>query len=312
MGLLPTVVGVDGSSASLDAVRWAVLDAELHNSDLTVVSSVPLPGGLTGIRILPEPATAQLRGETRRILDEALTAAERATTGARTIGIDACLSDRPAVSTLLELSATSRMIVIGTSGLGGTDRRTLGSISFALSTHAHCPVTIVRAWPDDDRVQAADAVVVGVDGTMASDAAVALAFEEAAVRRAPLTAVHAWSDADLSIGIPVRGLEWPMNKPPTEDALTRILDKYSRQYPSVSVRRVVVRDRPVHALLDHAQGAQLLVVGSHGRGGFSGMMLGSTSRSVLGRAFCPVAIVPSTGRSVARAETRETTTASCP
>ncbi|MDJ0359625.1 universal stress protein [Rhodococcus sp. H29-C3] len=304
MGLLPTVVGVDGSSASLDAVRWAVLDAELHNSGLIVVSSVPWPSGLTGIRILPEPATAQWRGETRRILDEALTAAERAMTGARTIGVDACLSDRPAVSTLLELSATSRMIVIGTSGLGGTDRRTLGSISYALSTHAHCPVTVVRAWPDDDRVQAADAVVVGVDGTMASDAAVALAFEEAAVRRAPLTAVHAWSDADLSIGIPVHGLEWPLNKAPTEDALTRILDEYSHQYPSVSVRRVVVRDRPVHALLDHAQGAQLLVVGSHGRGGFSGMMLGSASRSVLGRANCPVVIVPSSGRFIAREDSQ--------
>ncbi len=304
---LPTVVGVDGSSASLNAVRWAALDAELHNSGLVIVSSVPLPRALTGFRTLPEPATEQFRRDTKRILDEAFTVAGRA---ARPISIETHLSDRPAVSTLLEHSTTSRMVVIGSNGLGGTDRRSLGSISFALSTHAHCPVTVVRAWPDDHRVQAANTIVVGVDGTMASDAAVALAFEEAAGRKAPLTAVHAWSDADLSIGIPVHGLEWPLNKPPTEDALTRILDEYSHQYPSVSVRRVVVRDRPVHALLDHAQGAQLLVVGSHGRGGFSGMMLGSASRSVLGRAICPVVIVPSSGRFIAREDSQVASTPS--
>lgn len=290
---LPTVVGVDGSSASLDAVRWAALDAELHNSGLVIVSSVPVPRALTGFRTLPEPATEQFRRDTKRILDEALTVAGRA---ARPISIETHLSDRPAVSTLLEYSTTSRMVVIGSNGLGGTDRRSLGSISFALSTHAHCPVTVVRAWPTDHRLQAANTIVVGVDGTKASEAAVALAFEEAAERKAPLTAVHAWSDADLSIGIPVRGLEWPMNKPSTEDVLTRILDEYSQRHPSVTVRRAVVKDRPVHALLDHAQGAQLLVVGSHGRGGFSGMMLGSASRSVLGRASCPVVIVPSAGR----------------
>lgn len=296
---LSTVVGVDGSSASLDAVRWAVLDAELHSSGLVIVSSVPLPRALTGFGRLPEPATKQFRRDTKRILDEALTVAGRA---GRPIGIETHLSDRPAVITLLEYSTTSRMVVIGSNGLGGTDRRSLGSISFALSTHAHCPVTVVRAWPDDHRVQAANTIVVGVDGTKASEDAVALAFDEAAQRKAPLTAVHAWSDADLSIGIPVRGLEWPMNKPSTEDALTRILDEYSQRDPLVTLRRVVVKDRPVHALLDHAQGAQLVVVGTHGRGGFNGMTLGSASRSVLGRASCPVMIVPSAGRFFALAD----------
>ncbi|MDJ0394821.1 universal stress protein [Rhodococcus sp. G-MC3] len=299
MGSLPTVVGVDGSSASLDAVRWAVLDAGLHNSDLTIVSSLPLPAALTGFEVLSEPTITQLRVETERILDEAN--AEAVAIAAQPIAVEVCLSERPAAITLLELARTSRMVVIGTNGLGGTDRRSLGSISFALSTHAHCPVTVVREWTDRRRIPASNPIVVGIDGTKASAAALDSAFEEADMRGAPLTAIHAWSDADLSIGIPVHGLEWPVNRPATEDALTQILNEYSLHYPSVSVRRVVVKDRPLHALLDHAQGAQLLVVGSHGRGGFSGMMLGSTGRSVLGRANCPVMIVPSSARFAPRA-----------
>ncbi|MGV8874497.1 MAG: universal stress protein, partial [Rhodococcus sp. (in: high G+C Gram-positive bacteria)] len=76
----------------------------------------------------------------------------------------------------------------------------------------------------------------------------------------------------------------------------RILESHTRRHPTVPVRAVLVKDRPVQALLDHAQGAQLLVIGSHGRGGFPGMMLGSTSRTVIARALCPVTVVPDSAR----------------
>lgn len=300
MGSLPTVVGVDGSASALDAVRWAALDARLHRSDLVVVSAMSLPKALTGVGILPEPVVQQSRSEISRILEEAGTLAARDSARSGAITIDTVSSDNSAVSTLLELSAASRMIVIATRGLGGTEQRSLGSIGFAVTSHARCPVTVVRGWTGTGLDHESRPVVVGVDGTKASAAAVALAFEEAYVRSAPLTAVHSWSDADLSVGFPIRGLEWPTNRPAAADQLARLLEPNTRRYPTVSVRHVVVKDRPLHALLDHAQGAQLAVIGSHGRGGFAGMMLGSTSRSVLARASCPVTVVPSLGRRLVR------------
>ncbi|MCZ4561509.1 universal stress protein [Rhodococcus sp. IEGM 1401] len=299
MGSLPTVVGVDGSAAALDAVRWAVLDAHLHSSDLVLVSAMPLPKALTGVGILPEPVVEQSRSEIRTILDEARALASRVSATAGPIGIDTVSSENPAVATLLDLSTTARMVVIATRGLGGAEQRSLGSIGFAVTTHARCPVTVVRGWSGDG-LDTTHPVVVGVDGTRASAAAVALAFEEASVRSAPLTAVHSWSDADLTVGLPIRGLEWPANRPAAADQLTRMLEPHTRRHPTVAVRTVVVKDRPVQALLDHAQGTQLLVIGSHGRGGYGEMMLGSTSRSVLARAHCPVTVVPSPGRRLAR------------
>ncbi|WP_162248366.1 universal stress protein [Rhodococcus sp. Leaf278] len=294
MGSLPTVVGVDGSAAALDAVRWAVLDARLHLSDLLVVSAMSLPEVLTGLGVLPDAVVHQARSETDRILDEARATASRGTTA---VTIDTVSSEQSPVSTLLELSATARMVVIATRGLGGTEQRSLGSIGFAVTTHARCPVTVVRGWSGDSSVDhVIHPVVVGVDGTKASAAAVTSAFEEADVRSASLTAVHAWSDADLSIGFPIRGLEWPDNRRAAADHLARLLEPHTQRHPTVSVRPVVVKDKPVQALLDHAQGAQLVMIGSHGRGGYAEMMLGSTSRSVLTRAHCPVTVVPSPGR----------------
>ncbi|OZC81191.1 hypothetical protein CH274_10090 [Rhodococcus sp. 06-418-5] len=293
MGRSHTVVGVDGSAASLDAVRWAVLDAELHGFDLTIVSAVPTV--LTGLDALPERTSAHLRFETNRILDEAMSIARPTGSAVSTIAVDVVLSDRPAAAALLEMSETSRMVVIGTRGLGAAQRTSLGSVSVALSTHAHCPVTVVHAWPMSGYT-GFEAVVVGVDGTSAAMAAVERAFEEAEVRSAPLTALHAWADSDLSIGMSVPGLDWADHRPEADGVLARAVDDCARRHPTVALRQVAVRDRPVHALLDHAQSAQLVVLGSHGRGGFAGMMLGSTSRSVMARASCPVTVVPSAAR----------------
>ncbi|MEK8073461.1 universal stress protein [Rhodococcoides navarretei] len=303
MGPLPTVVGVDGSAMALDAVRWAALDARLHLSDLLVVSAMSLPKVLTGPGVLPDTVAHQARSETGRILNEALAIATREST---TVTVDTLSSEESAVSTLLELSETARMVVIATRGLGATEQRSLGSIGFAVTTHARCPVTVVRGWSHGGLELAIHPVVVGVDGTKASAAATQSAFEEADVRSAPLTAVHSWSDTDLSIGVPIRGLAWPDNRRAAADHLARLLEPHIRRHPTVPVRPVVVKDRPVQALLDHAQGAQLVVIGSHGRGGYAGMMLGSTSRSVLTRAHCPVTVVPSPGR-IAAVTNRATT-----
>ena len=133
-------------------------------------------------------------------------------------------------------------------------------------------------------------VVVGVDGSPVSERALAFAFDEAALRGAPLVAVHTWLDL---VADPVVGLltDWAAVEAEEQVVLGERLAGWARKHPDVPVRRVVRRDGPTHALLTEAEGAQLVVVGSRGRGGFAGLLLGSVSHAVLHRSPCPVAVV---------------------
>ncbi|NQE93616.1 universal stress protein [Nocardia terpenica] len=116
-----------------------------------------------------------------------------------------------------------------------------------------------------------------------------VAFEEAARRKVGLTAVHAWSD--VSAGLDVAMMGWDDIRESEDAVFAESLAGWSERYPEVPVHRILVRDRPVRALVDEAETAQLLVVGSHGRGGFTGMLLGSTSTALLHSVHCPTLVV---------------------
>lgn len=136
--------------------------------------------------------------------------------------------------------------------------------------------------------------MVGVDGSEVSQKATAVAFAEAAARGAELIAVHTWMDMQVQAslaGLSAAQAEWAEVEKDQANLLDERLSEFSAKYPDVKVRKVITRDRPVRALSDAAVGAQLLVVGSHGRGGFKGMLLGSTSRSLLQSAPCPMMVV---------------------
>ena len=130
-------------------------------------------------------------------------------------------------------------------------------------------------------------VVVGIDGSPASESATALAFDEASRRGVELVAVHAWSDFAVS---ELPGIEWSDVQKQAEETLAERLAGYQERYPDVTVRRVVVLDRPARQLLEQSEAAQLTVVGSHGRGGFAGMLLGSVSSAVAESARMPVIV----------------------
>jgi nucleotide-binding universal stress UspA family protein len=173
----------------------------------------------------------------------------------------------------------------------------VGSIAVAVATHGHCPVVVVRGDAVGEDAGVADPeplsgrpVVVGVDGSAVSDAAVAFAFEAAASRGVDVVAVHAWMDVALGIGGEL--FEWAEIKAEEHTLLTERLADAQARYPDVPVRRVVTRDRPAHTLLEEAANAQLVVVGSRGRGGFRGLLLGSTSQALIYHSPCPVAVVP--------------------
>ncbi len=163
------------------------------------------------------------------------------------------------------------MIVVGCRGTGPINRRLLGSVSRGLIQHAHAPVAVIH---DEDPMMTYPAkapVLVGIDGSPASEAATAVAFEEASRRGVDLIALHVWSDFAL---YEMPETELPALQRRADETLAERLAGWQERYPDVHVRPVVALNRPVHQLLERSEAAQLTVVGSHGRGGFAGHAAG--------------------------------------
>lgn len=190
------------------------------------------------------------------------------------------------VPTLAEASKKAEMVVVGDRGAGRVERALLGSVARGLLHHAHGPVAVIHAA--GGQLPDAGPVVVGVDGSPASEEAVKLAFDEASRRGAELVAVHAWYDLAAPPSI---AQHWLDRVESAEEVLAERLAGWRDQYPDVTVRRRVVCDQPAKAMLEEARGAQLVIVGSHGRGGFKGMLLGSVSSEIAQSATVPVIVV---------------------
>ena len=283
---LPIIVGVDGSPASRVAVDWAARDAALRGADLKLVHVLVPPAVMAFPEVPMPPGFMEWQDEEgRRLLDSAVKTVEEA--GAQ-VEVSTEMVSGSAVPVLADLSSSAQMIVVGCRGHGALARGLLGSISTGLAHHAHCPVAIIH---DEDPLMPHPSkapVVVGVDGSPASENAVAIAFEQASFRGVDLLAVHAWSDTGV---FEFPGADWSTLQAAGEQTLSERLAGWQERYPDVLVRRVVVADKPAHQLLEQAESAQLLVVGSRGRGGIAGMLLGSVSTSVLHGARMPVIIV---------------------
>ncbi|MCC8242895.1 universal stress protein [Saccharothrix luteola] len=283
---LPVVVGVDGSSSALDAVRWAAREAARRRTAVQLISAfgwfdakhvgdLGLGGGYRAAMV-------------RSTRDAVSAAAEAAAEAAPGVVITEHVLDGFPVPRLVEASRHAGLVVIGDRGLGGFTSLLVGSVAIGLTTRAECPVVVVRG----DRSSDAGPVVVGVDGSQISEGALAFAFEAADTRSVPLIAVHAWTDSVIEAAM-VPLVDWDAVETDERSLLAERLAGWGEKYPDVVVRRVVVRDRPAHALIEQAIGtaAQLVVVGSHGRGSAAGLVLGSAGHAVLHHSPCPVAVV---------------------
>jgi nucleotide-binding universal stress UspA family protein len=280
----PVVVGVDGSDSAREAALWAAREARHRRAPLRLLHAFPWTDDrLVGHPGLGEHYRRSLEESAQRTLEAAR---EAVLAAAPDVAVRADLVVGPPIGTLADAAEHAQLLVLGDRGLGRIRGLLLGSVAQALAAHAACPVVVVR----DGAAGADGPVVVGVDGSPAGEAALAFAYEAAADRAVPLVAVHAWTDAVVDpIVAPL--LDRELVETQERVILAERLAGWADKHPDVPVRRIVVLDRPAHALVEAARGAQLLVVGSRGRGSAVGLLLGSVGHAVLHRAPCPVAVV---------------------
>ncbi len=279
----PVIVGVDGSALALHAVRWAAHEAVLRKAPLHIVH-VAIPSS-PGSPSLPVSLADTLVAAGRQWLTDA---ADLARATAPDLDVTTDLIRGYPQQVLVDESASAELVVLGARGQGGFADLLMGSIAGAVATHGRCPVAVIR-----EEAPESGPVVVGVDGSPASEAAIAFAYDEAARRGASLVAVHTWSDtiAAATFSMVPYAVDWAEVQTEEQQILAERLAGWQEKYPDVEVRRVITRDHPAHSLIQEAQDAQLLVVGSRGRGTVTGMLLGSTSQAALHHAPCPLVIV---------------------
>jgi nucleotide-binding universal stress UspA family protein len=284
------VVGVDGSPASNAAVCWAVHEAVMRQTPLTLVHVVnPETSPWAQAPLLDEFAVWQ-ENEGHRVLGDALKIAQDTAIDSPQTSIESELMFLATVPALVDLSRKATLIAVGNSGRGALARGLLGSVSSSLVRRAHCPVAVIRDEETHMPRPAEAPILVGIDGSPASELATAIAFDEASRRGVNLVAVHAWSGREI---FELPGLDWSAVKAEEERILAEGLAGWQERYPDVTVHRLLVCDRPARVLVETSETAQLVVVGSHGRGGFAGMFLGSVSNAVVQSVHTPVIVARS-------------------
>jgi nucleotide-binding universal stress UspA family protein len=285
----PIVAGVDGSESALDAVRWAALEADRRRAPLRLVNAF---GWVTSAHHIGDPGLGvDYHGVLMKSARDAVaTAAAVATRAAPGAAIEQEVVTGFPVAVLNAESARAQLVVLGDRGLGGFTGLLIGSVAVALAAHGSCPVVVVRGATYDSPPPLEGPVVVGIDGSPTSEPALAFAYEAAALRRVPLVAIHTWQDILVDPAVAPL-LDWDAVEADERQLLDERLAGWSGKYPEVPVERLVTRDRPARTLAEHSERAQLVVVGSRGRGGIAGLLLGSVSHALLHHAKCPVAVV---------------------
>ncbi|QWW19934.1 universal stress protein [Schaalia sp. 19OD2882] len=286
------LVGVDGSTESLTATSWAADRAKATGARVHVLctyalasySAAALDGGIT---VLDDEA---LKRGAEQVVQEAVEHARRR--GLEKVSGSTEPGDPAGI--LVEMSKEVDLVVVGSRGGGGFTDRLLGTVSSALPAHSTCPVVVVPKHTSGKKFTPIERIVVGVDGSEVASAALRRSVEEAEAWGARLTAVSA---------VPIASAGTMMSWLPTQvdrtallrdvrEGLGRAVDA-ALEGRDIEVARHALDGSPASLLIEFSTAVDLVVVGTRGRGGFAGVLLGSTSQTVLHHSTCPVMIVPS-------------------
>lgn len=305
------VAGIDGSAAAGAAAHWAALDAERRGATLRLVHAVvgPPAGGYPEPLLLSPRIDEHMRTSAGHLLQAT---ADRLRVDYPGLPIETVQQDGPPVKVLLDQSRSRIATVVGADGAGRLSAAFFGSVATRLAAHGHGCIVIARPEPAEDAAAGSGAVIVAVDGSPQARAAIGFAYEEASLRGVALVAIHTWNDKPLNHALGAYPLD--INANGIDEQEQRLLDielaGWGQKYPQVPVRTQVLRGRAAPNLLRYAtttgeHPAQLIVVGSRGRGGFAGLLLGSTSQAVLTHAACSVAVLhtPAQRRAASRVVT---------
>ncbi|MGW6390968.1 universal stress protein [Streptomyces sp. NPDC055103] len=284
------IVGADGSASSLGAVEG---EARWRDAGLRIVHAFHWPVARVPLwQALPMPT----RDEIQRMAEDLVTAAvERARAVAPSVDVTHAVVLGAPLTVLEAQSGAAELVVVGSRGVGGFVGLMVGSTAVRLAAHGRCPVLVVRDSPEP-----AGPIVLAVEGSRAGAAAVDFAFAEAALRGVGLVALHAWTTWNAPVPPPQDPAEPYTSRPgmlaeAEERLLAEALAGRRERYPEVPVELRVVHGPTREVLIEASGAAQLLVVGARGRGGFTGLLLGSVSQAALHHAHCPVAVVRQPG-----------------
>lgn len=283
------VVGYDGSDPAKGALEWAARVAQRLGSGLAVVCAQEMFAGAPHEVGWAGGVQEMLTDASEQLLVEAKARAEQIAPGIDVATLNTWGS--PA-AILVEASQQARLVVLGSRGVSGWGQVLLGSVSNAVAAHAASPVVVVRAGASAD---ARGPVVLGVDGSPESRAAARAALRFADAFDLPVRAVYAWTVAFHGGVVPTEpGSEaWKAFEAETQQIMDDALAGAQQEFPDVEVERVVRQGTPSRVLSEQSEDASLVVVGTRGRGGFRGLLLGSTSRNLLVHSVVPVLVVRS-------------------
>lgn len=273
------LIGVDGSEHSRVALAWGLARATARGASVELI----------------HVADDSFLSESVAFLSEAQQASEQMlqaeTAYARTLGFTGTLTGIAVVGhPIAELEEASKhvdLLILGAHGGSRFAGSFFGTRAVKVAATAHCPVAVIPKTESEPN----PGVVVGIDGSEASKRAIAYAAEEASRRGVPLVAVYAWMPP-LTPGLEYLWSEELVESQRTaaEEAIAIGTAGLASRYPDLEIRREILQSPPVAALVQAAEGAELLVVGSRGRGGISRLLLGSVSHGVLQALPCPVIV----------------------
>lgn len=285
MATKPVIVGTDGSRESQRAVEWAARETVLRATTLSIVAVPVLPPRMTATRAAPGTVSYQVEQAMSQALAEAEQQAAAQHPG---LAIETHLVAGAPAEVLSGAAQDASLVVVGSRGAGGFSAMILGSVSRYAATHASSPVVVVR-----DEIGATHRQVgIGIGGLVGNTAALTFAFEEAALRKASVVAIHAWDTPRSDVSRAAVAMARPgeeILEAKASRQLDNLLDEWRDKYPDVPVSHDVVHGHPGRILSGLSARADLVVLGRHPAHHGPGAVI----HAVLNHAHGPVVTVPS-------------------